>query len=100
VLRDDAAAVAGRTPASPPYQVDEAPQPVLPVKELQHGAEGEGDGEEHGGVAAAGRVRALQQPQRVADHVRQDGVGQHAHLEGEDTPINTGAHTHTLIAAL
>lgn len=51
------------------YQIDKASQAVLLVKQLQDGAEGEGDGEEHGGVAAAGGMRAFQQPQRVADHV-------------------------------
>lgn len=51
------------------YQVDEASQAILLVEQLQDGTKGKGDGEEHGGVAAAGGVRAFQQPQRVADHV-------------------------------
>ncbi len=62
------------------YQVDEPPQPVLFVEELEHGSEGETDGEEHGGVAAAGGVRALQEPQRVAHHLRQQRMRQHTHL--------------------
>lgn len=62
------------------YQVDEPPQPILFVEEIEHGSEGETDGEEHGGVAAAGGVRALQEPQRVAHHLRQQRMRQHAHL--------------------
>ena len=73
----------GLEPTQATYQVDQAPEAVLPVEELQDGPEGEGDGEEHGGVAAARRVGTLQQPQGVAHHVRQDGGWQHAHLGGE-----------------
>lgn len=62
------------------YQVDQPPQAVLLVEEVEHGSEGEADGEEHGGVAAAGGVRTLQQPQRVVHHLRQQRVGQHTHL--------------------
>lgn len=51
------------------HQIDEASQAVLLVKQLQDGTKGKGDGEEHGGVAAARGMRAFQQPQRVADHV-------------------------------
>lgn len=51
------------------YQVDEASEPVLPVEELQDHPKGKGDGEEHGGVAAAGRMRAFQQPQCVTNHI-------------------------------
>lgn len=36
------------------YQIDEAPQAILLVKQLQDGPERKGDGEEHGGMAAAG----------------------------------------------
>lgn len=36
------------------YQIDEASEPILLVEELQDGTERKGDGEEHGGVAAAG----------------------------------------------
>lgn len=72
------------------YQVDHAPEAVLPVEEFQHCSEGERDGEEHGGVAAARGVGTLQQPQSVAHHVRQDGVGQHTHLRGTEThEVNT-----------
>lgn len=63
------------------YQINKTPEPILPVKQLQDGTERKGDGEEHGGVAAARCVRAFQQPQRVTDHICQDGVGQHADLE-------------------
>ncbi len=65
------------------YQVDEPPQPVLIVEELEHGSEGETDGEEHGGMAAAGGVRALQEPQRVAHHLRQQRMRQHTHLRNQ-----------------
>ena len=51
------------------YQIDKASEPVLLVKKLQDGTERKGDGEEHGGVAAAGCMRALQQPQRVTNHI-------------------------------
>lgn len=51
------------------YQVDEASEPILLVEELQDGAERKGDGEEHGGVAATGCMRAFQQPQRVTNHI-------------------------------
>lgn len=65
------------------YQINKTSEPILPVKQLQDGAERKGDGEEHGGVAAARGVRAFQQPQRVTDHICQDGVGQHADLESK-----------------
>lgn len=39
-----------------PYQIDEASQSVLLVKQLQDSTERKGDGEEHGGMAAAGRM--------------------------------------------
>lgn len=35
------------------YQINEASEPVLLVKQLQDGSERKGDGEEHCGVAAA-----------------------------------------------
>lgn len=35
------------------YQVDEPPEPILLVEKLQDSTERKGDGEEHGGVAAA-----------------------------------------------
>lgn len=35
------------------YQINEASEAVLLVKQLQDGSEGKGDGEEHCGVAAA-----------------------------------------------
>lgn len=38
------------------YQIDEAAEPVLLVQELEDGTERKGDGEEHGGVTAAGRM--------------------------------------------
>ena len=57
-------------PDRPSYQVDEASEAVLPVEEFQHSSVGEGNGEEHGGVAAARGVGTLQQPQSVAHHVR------------------------------
>lgn len=38
------------------YQIDKASEPVLLVKQLQNGTEREGDGKEHCGVAAAGRM--------------------------------------------
>lgn len=38
------------------YQIDEASEPILHVKQLQDGTEREGDGKEHCGVAAAGRM--------------------------------------------
>lgn len=38
------------------YQIDKASKPVLLVKQLQDGTEREGDGKEHCGVAAAGRM--------------------------------------------
>lgn len=38
------------------YQIDKASKPVLFVEQLQDGTEGKGDGEEHGGVTAAGRM--------------------------------------------
>lgn len=63
------------------YQIDKTSKPVLLVEQLQDGTEGKGDGEEHGGVTAAGRMWAFQQPQRVANYIWQDGVGQHADLE-------------------
>lgn len=51
------------------YQIDEASEPVLLVEQLQDGTERKGDGEEHGGMAAARRMRAFQQPQRVTNHI-------------------------------
>lgn len=66
------------------YQINKTAEAILPVKQLQDGTEGKGDGEEHRGVAAARRVRAFQQPQRVTDHICQDGVGQHADLESKE----------------
>lgn len=38
------------------YQIDKAPEPILLVEELQNSTERKGDGKEHGGVAAAGRM--------------------------------------------
>ena len=81
-------------PTQASYQVDQAPEAVLPVEELQDCPEGEGDGEEHGGVATARRVGTLQQPQGVAHHVRQDGGRQHAHLGGEHTEQHEQELTH------
>lgn len=78
------------------YQVDHAPEAVLPVEEFQHCSEGERDGEEHGGVAAARGVGTLQQPQTVAHHLRQDRVGQHTHL-GETEKHLMGTHEHTFV---
>lgn len=66
------------------YQVDQAPQPVLAVEQFQDGTERKRDGKKHGGVAAAGRMRALQQPQGVGHHVGQDGMRQHAHLQKQE----------------
>lgn len=65
------------------YQINKTSEPILPVKQLQDGTERKRDGEEHCGVAAARCVRAFQQPQRVTDHICQDGVGQHADLESK-----------------
>lgn len=80
------------------YQVHEASQAVLFVEELEDGSEGEADGEEHGGVTAAGRVRALQQPQRVAYHLRQQRMRQHAdlntaHASQHNTRKHDGKHS-------
>lgn len=38
------------------YQIDKTSEPVLLVKQLQDSTERKGDGKEHGGVAAAGRM--------------------------------------------
>lgn len=65
------------------YQINKTSEPILPVKQLQDGTERKGDGEEHCGVAAARGVRAFQQPQRVTDHICQDGVRQYADLESK-----------------
>lgn len=65
------------------YQINKTPEPILSVKQLQDGTERKGNGEEHCGVAAARCMRAFQQPQRVTDHICQDGVRQHADLESK-----------------
>lgn len=52
-----------------PYQIDKPPEPILLVEQLQDGTERKRDGEEHGGVAAAGRVRAFQQPECVTNYI-------------------------------
>lgn len=36
-----------------PYQVNQTPKAIMPIKELQDSTEGEANGEEHGSMAAA-----------------------------------------------
>lgn len=57
----------------------------MPVKELQDSTEGEADGEEHGGMAAARGMGALHQPQGVVHHIWKHIMGVHAHLESKRT---------------
>lgn len=72
-----------RNEATDAYQINKTSEPILSVKQLQDGTERKGNGEEHCGVAAARCMRAFQQPQRVTDHICQDGVRQHADLESK-----------------
>lgn len=62
------------------YQVHQPAESVLAIKEVENGTEGKGDGEEHGRMTAAGRVGALQEPERVVHNLGQDGRRKHAHL--------------------
>ena len=48
--------------------VEEPPEAVALVKEVEHDAEGEDLAEEHAGVAAGRVVRALHQPHHVPAH--------------------------------
>ena len=60
--------------------VVEPPESVLGVEEFEDDAELERGAEEHGGVAAARLVRALQEPQGVAHQLLEHVLRQQANL--------------------